>query len=803
MYISQHLSINFGAKILNLQEKICGKPEGFQFFTLQKGVITVLFHDTGEKTMLQKEDVILIPPGCNYTCIPYSPNILLDVRMDESFFTSLLEPNQFFSCDSTKEPKGRYRQLHQLLIRICSAFYTEDNYYQILSLLFELADMMKRSFIQSVDTASMTSSELLVQNRIAAIEHFLQTGYHQPISLELLADKMFLTPQYLSKFIKKHLGLTFSHYLANIRLEHAHTELLHTEDSITAIALNNGFPNIAAFNKAFRESYGISPSSYRSQNKKTSPEPHAAYQTLLPDLSDALPSVRDIHVLFSSPTPYEKPWCDTINIGSLVDALKISFHNSLLEYRKLIPVTYVRFTDIFSDEIVYFDAKAKEFNFTTLDEVLGFFQHAEVLPFIELSYKPRLNHPHLDSDTYWEDMFHPEKEEGYYYRLLSALLDHCIRRFGYQYVSQWRFEFWLRHGNNLAYPETFEGYFDRYLHYRQIIKESLPDCMLGGPGFNMCGNMQDFMRFLKEAGRCQITFDFISLYGFSYETQNFSIKDIKDSQGIISANINHIHDTFLKYTGHIKTTPYADMPVFLTELGSSVALENHVADSVFQATFLCHNMLQLLPCCKCAAYLSFWDDNKDMAIPSSIYYPGLSLVGQNGVPKPALYGYSFLARLGKRLISQGENYIMTCNSSNRFQLLFYHYTHYNNSFCLNPWDTIPLEHTYEVFCQEETMHLHFTCEHFPSGRYKVVRYSLNRGYGSALDKYLRILDQGNITSGELISMLLNLKEDESHYYQQTSIPRQDIYYITSTETLTLNLTLDAHEMAFFELTRVF
>lgn len=146
---------------------------------------------------------------------------------------------------------------------------------------------------------------------------------------------------------------------------------------------------------------------------------------------------------------------------------------------------------------------------------------------------------------------------------------------------------------------------------------------------------------------------------------------------------------------------------------------------------------------------------------------------------------------------------MTCNSSNHYQLLFYHYTHYNDSFCFNPWERISLEHTYEVFRQEETATVQFTCEHFPAGRYKVAQFSLNRNYGSALDKYLRILDAGNISSGDLIRTLLNLREEEALYYKQTSIPRQDIYYIKCEDTLTLQLTLDAHEVVFYELSRVF
>lgn len=805
MYLSQHLSVNFGAKIFTVSQEEHNRLDGSTFLALQKGSITLTYKDTGEKIMLRQGDVVLISNSRPFLCAPYSPNIIAGIQIDDSFLSGLLAPNQHFFCDSTKGARKNYRRLHQLLTRLCSAFYTEDSHYLMLSLLFELADLLRKNFVQTTDSSDISDSDLQ-QERIAAIRHYLETYYHQPISLDLLADKMFLTPQYLSKFIKKHLGCTFSHYLTHIRLEHAHTELVQTNDSITAIALNNGFPNIAAFNKAFRDSYGASPSTYRSQYREPA-QWNASVSDSQPllnrELLDVEPTVLEITTAFETPAPYTKPWCDTINIGSLADALKISFHDSFLEYQNQIPVKYVRFSDIFSEDIISWDEQAGEFSFSVLDEVLEFFYLANVIPFVELSYKPRRTHLNLDNPDYWEGIFVAEKEPDYYYRLLSALLCHCIQRFGVHYMSQWRFELWLKHGDRMLYPKSFEGYFEKYMNYYRIIKELLPKCTVGGCGFNMCGTLQHFQNFIKAAVKQEIPFDFITLYAFSYETQNFAAEDLKDSEGIISANPNHIHDTFVKYDSFLKSTPYHQIPVYITELGSSVALENYVVDSVFQAAFLCHNMLQLIPCCSNVAYLSFWDSSWDMSIPSSIYFPGSSLVGENGIPKPALHGYSFLARLGKNLISQGDNYIMTCNSSNRFQLLFYHYTHFNDAFCFNPWETIPMEHTYEIFRQEEPLPIHFSCRQFPPGRYKVVRYSLSRSYGSALDKNLRTLESSNTTASELINTLLNLKEDESRYFKQTSIPRQDIYYVTSGETLTLDVTLTPHEVVFYEFSRIF
>ena len=52
------------------------------------------------------------------------------------------------------------------------------------------------------------------------------------------------------------------------RLKHAVSELLYTGSNITRIAMNSGFSNVSAFNRVFRDYYGIAPTEYRNQNKE-------------------------------------------------------------------------------------------------------------------------------------------------------------------------------------------------------------------------------------------------------------------------------------------------------------------------------------------------------------------------------------------------------------------------------------------------------------------------------------------------------------------------------------------------------
>ncbi len=50
-----------------------------------------------------------------------------------------------------------------------------------------------------------------------------------------------------------------------IRLAHAVSVLLNSDKPITRIALDNGFPNLVAFNRVFNETHQLKPAEYRKR----------------------------------------------------------------------------------------------------------------------------------------------------------------------------------------------------------------------------------------------------------------------------------------------------------------------------------------------------------------------------------------------------------------------------------------------------------------------------------------------------------------------------------------------------------
>lgn len=53
-----------------------------------------------------------------------------------------------------------------------------------------------------------------------------------------------------------------------MRLSYALEDLVSGDGTILKIAINNGFPNVASFNRELREAYGMTPTEYRTAHQK-------------------------------------------------------------------------------------------------------------------------------------------------------------------------------------------------------------------------------------------------------------------------------------------------------------------------------------------------------------------------------------------------------------------------------------------------------------------------------------------------------------------------------------------------------
>jgi AraC-like DNA-binding protein len=85
----------------------------------------------------------------------------------------------------------------------------------------------------------------------------------ESISLEVLADTFHISPNYLSRLFREQVGLNYTEYVNNARLELAAELLINSGKTIERIAGEAGFNSSVYFIKRFKRKYGMTPKTYR------------------------------------------------------------------------------------------------------------------------------------------------------------------------------------------------------------------------------------------------------------------------------------------------------------------------------------------------------------------------------------------------------------------------------------------------------------------------------------------------------------------------------------------------------------
>lgn len=97
---------------------------------------------------------------------------------------------------------------------------------------------------------------------------YIHENLDKRLSLPELAKKCFYNPSYFSRVFKERFGITLADYLTKERTTHAAKLLLETDYTTEHIAGICGYGDKSSLYRAFRKEYGMTPSEYRSANKK-------------------------------------------------------------------------------------------------------------------------------------------------------------------------------------------------------------------------------------------------------------------------------------------------------------------------------------------------------------------------------------------------------------------------------------------------------------------------------------------------------------------------------------------------------
>lgn len=97
---------------------------------------------------------------------------------------------------------------------------------------------------------------------------YLETNYHENITIAQIAKVSNFSESYFSKLFRQLTGSSFTRYLKDYRLERAAQMLRNSDSRVSNVAFLVGFNNLSYFTRAFKTKYKINPKAYKEKYKQ-------------------------------------------------------------------------------------------------------------------------------------------------------------------------------------------------------------------------------------------------------------------------------------------------------------------------------------------------------------------------------------------------------------------------------------------------------------------------------------------------------------------------------------------------------
>ena len=177
----------------------------------------------------------------------FSPEIISSYfsrRMDKTL------ENPFISSHSMD--KGITSLFHMLYEEYTNC----NNKYVIKGLLYTILGKLDSHY-------SLKSSIHSYNNITQSLLRYIESHYHENITLQSIANDLGFSKFYLSRIFTKKIGYQFNDYVNRLRINMAQKLLTETDQPVLNIALECGFESQRNFNRTFKEYTSVTPSEFR------------------------------------------------------------------------------------------------------------------------------------------------------------------------------------------------------------------------------------------------------------------------------------------------------------------------------------------------------------------------------------------------------------------------------------------------------------------------------------------------------------------------------------------------------------
>lgn len=206
------------------------------------------------------EDVHLVRPASGSTAK------LVCVQLSFEYMRMFCKPidSVVFDLDSKSETR---KKLIDAMRSIANIDFRKDEYSPLLQISYinKIYYILMRYCI----SVKRSSNSVIIPKRDFSYAKtaiaYINENFRREISLDEISSVVNLSPSYFSKYFKNVTKVSFSEYLANLRLENAVQDMLNNGSTVSAAALENGFANVKSFITQCKKVHDCTPAQYKKK----------------------------------------------------------------------------------------------------------------------------------------------------------------------------------------------------------------------------------------------------------------------------------------------------------------------------------------------------------------------------------------------------------------------------------------------------------------------------------------------------------------------------------------------------------
>ncbi len=353
--------------------------------------------------------------------------------------------------------------------------------------------------------------------------------------------------------------------------------------------------------------------------------------------------------------PFPHFWEQMFGSGRAILSLRESYRSDLREVRKVTGFEYVRFHNIFHDEVGVYDEDEQGrpvYNFTYVDQIYDGLLNNGVRPCVEISFMPKKLALRQDVHPFWyKQIVAPPKEYGKWDDLIRAFAQHLVDRYGIDEVAQWYFEVWNEPNIDFWTGDPKQAtYFELYDHTARTLKVVSSRLRVGGPASSSAHWVD---AFLDHAASEHVPVDFVSSHGYGDDTVEDLFgthEEIPMDQRVCRA-IKKVHD-------QIAASSFPTLPLLWTEWNVPSFGPLNARDTEYVGAALADDIRQ---CDGLVNMMSFWTFSDVFEEDGPKHEPfdgGFGLVAPGGIKKPSFTAFALLHKLGEERLGGDSSHVL-------------------------------------------------------------------------------------------------------------------------------------------------